>query len=100
MRVLLIHFAELGHLGGVEVVVRDLAERLSERGCPAGVVEIAPVRKAKRFLSNGTPVWGVSAPSYTTICRPRSWASFVRSTLQFREVISDFDPDVVHVHYP
>jgi len=77
-----------------------LAEEFTERGCPAGIVEIAPAWKQKRLLTNGVPVWGVTAPSYTTIHRPRSWASFLRATFQFQRIVSEFDPDVVHVHYP
>lgn len=100
MRVLLFHFAELGNLGGVEVVVRDLAKEFTERGNPSGIAEIALAWKPKRALPNGIPVWGIAAPSYTTIGRPRSWASFLRSTLQFKRVVSEFKPDVIHVHYP
>jgi glycosyltransferase involved in cell wall biosynthesis len=100
MRVLLFYFAELGSLGGVEVVVRNLAEKFTARGFPAGIAEIAPAWKQKRFLSNGIPVWGVTAPSYTTICRPRSWVSFVRTSFQFQKVVNAFNADVVHVHYP
>lgn len=100
MRVLLFYFAELGYLGGVEEVVRTLTQGFIERGCSAGIVEIAPAWKPKRILTGGVPVWGIAAPSYTTVTRPRSWASFSRATFQFGRVVHDFKPDVVHVHYP
>ena len=100
MRVLLFHFAELGGLGGVEVVVVTLAEALAERGFSSAIVEIAPKRKPLRTLNTGIPVWTVPASSYPRLWRPRSWASFLRSTLQFQEILEDFNPEIVHVHYP
>ena len=100
MRVLLFHFAEFGGLGGVEVAVLTLAEALKQRGFVPAIAEIAPKRKSCRTLPSGIPVWTVAASSYPTPWRPRSWASFVRSTLQFQQVLKDFYPNVVHVHYP
>lgn len=100
MRLLLFYFAELGGLGGVEVAVLTLAEALSQRGIVAGIVEIAPKRKAHRILSSGISVWTVTAPSYPRFWRPRSWVSFARATLQFQTIVRQFRPDVVHVHYP
>ena len=100
MRILLFHFAELGGLGGVEVAVLKLAEALRERGSAAAIVEIAPEHKADRALADGTPVWSVTAPSYPSLRRPRSWASFARAALQFQAILREFRPDIVHVHYP
>ncbi|MFZ1006386.1 MAG: glycosyltransferase family 4 protein, partial [Candidatus Sulfotelmatobacter sp.] len=100
MRVLLFHFAELGGLGGVEVAVVTLAKALLARGSSAAIVEIAPKRRTQRSVPGGIPVWTVAASSYPRVTRPRSWASFIRSSLQFRQVLKDFRPDLVHVHYP
>jgi len=79
MRILLFHFAELGGLGGVEVAVLKLAEALTGRQSVPAIVEIAPEQKPRWNLANGTPVWSVTAPSYPTLRRPRSWASFARA---------------------
>jgi glycosyltransferase involved in cell wall biosynthesis len=99
-KILLFYFCELGGLGGVEVAVRLLAGAFTERGRPSGIVELTEQWKPQRLLPSGIPVWGVSAPSYTTMTRPRSWASFLRSSWQFSRVIREFAPDIVHVHYP
>lgn len=99
-KILLFYFCELGGLGGVEVAVRLLAEAFTKRGRSSGIVELASQWRPRRLLPPGIPVWGVSAPSYTTIRRPRSWASFLRSSWQFTRVIREFAPDIVHVHYP
>jgi teichuronic acid biosynthesis glycosyltransferase TuaC len=100
MKVLLFHFAELGSLGGVEVAVLRLAEAFKNLGHPSGIVEIAPRWKPRRMLSVNIPVWTAAAPSYTAIRRPRSWASFARSSWQFIRVLHEFEPDIVHVHFP
>ena len=100
MRVLLFYFAELGGLGGVEVAVVTLAEALKLRGFSAAIVEIARESKPGRVLPNDIPVWGITAPSYPSCWRPRSWASFVRATMQFQAIAREFRPDIVHVHYP
>jgi glycosyltransferase involved in cell wall biosynthesis len=100
MRILLFYFAELGGLGGVEVVVQNLARAFNKSGHQAGIVELARHRRPKRTLPGGIPVWSVTAPSYTTWRRPRSWASFARSTLQFLRIIRDFQPHFVNVHFP
>ena len=100
MRILLFHFAELGGLGGVEVAVLKLAEALAGRKSVPAIVEIAPERKPRRNLPSGAPVWSVTAPSYPTLRRPRSWASFARAALQFQSILREFRPDIVHVHYP
>jgi glycosyltransferase involved in cell wall biosynthesis len=100
VRVLLFYFAELGGLGGVEVAVVTLAAALKQRGSAAAIVEIAPEQAPSRTLPNGIPVWTIAASSYPNRWRPRTWASFLRSTLQFQEVLRNFRPDLVHVHYP
>lgn len=100
MRILLFYFAELGGLGGVEVVVLNLAEAFVRNGHPTGIVELARQRGPRRALPGDIPVWGVTAPSYPSVRRVRSWASFVRATWQFCEIVREFDPDIVHVHFP
>jgi glycosyltransferase involved in cell wall biosynthesis len=100
-KVLLFHYTELGGgLGGVEVAVMGLAEAFTKAGWASGIAEITNRWKPRRQLANGLPAWGITVPSYPTIWRPRSWASFVRTTEQFSRVIREFSPDVVHVHYP
>ena len=100
MRILLFHFAELGGLGGVDVVVSTLARQFRQAGHEAGIIEIGKSLQPKSFRVDGTPVWRVIAPSQPTIRRPRSWASFIRTTAQFMSVVHQFQPDVVNVHFP
>src|ERR1700730_14943403 len=100
MKVLLFHFADLESLGGVETAVLRLAEAFTNLGHPSGIVEIAPRWKPPRMLSMDIPVWTVTAPTYTTIRRPRSWTSFFRSSWQFIKILREFEPDIVHVHFP
>jgi glycosyltransferase involved in cell wall biosynthesis len=100
MKILLFYFAELGGLGGVDVVVTTLAAQFKAAGHTAGIVEVTKGRQTKRLLPDGTPVWSVTAPSYPAARRPRSWASFARTTAQFLNVIRDFGPDIVNVHFP
>jgi glycosyltransferase involved in cell wall biosynthesis len=100
MKILLFYFAELGYLGGVEMTVLGLADAFAKLGHDSAILEMAPAWKPRRVLENGIPVWGIGAPSYLTLRRPRSWASFARATRQFTKVIDEFNPDVVHVHYP
>jgi len=100
MKILLFYFSELGGLGGVDVVVMNLAAKFRAAGHAAGIVEIAGGKPNKRNLPDGTPVWGVSAPSYPTVRRPRSWASFARATFQLQQAIQEFAPDIVNVHFP
>lgn len=100
MRILLFHFAELGGLGGVDVVVSTLARQFRQAGHEAGIIEIGKSFRPKSLMLDGTPVWRVIAPSQPTIRRPRSWASFVRTTAQFMSVVHEFQPDVVNVHFP
>ncbi|HEX8707728.1 MAG TPA: glycosyltransferase family 4 protein [Pyrinomonadaceae bacterium] len=100
MKVLLSHFAELGAVGGVETVVRRLLAGLTARGHSAGVVETTNGLTGKRLLGPQIPVWSVKSSTYPVYQRPRSWASFVRSAGQFLQVLRDFKPDVVNVHFP
>lgn len=99
MKVLLCHFAELGSVGGVETVVRQLSAGLRARGHQAGVVETTNGVTGKRLLSD-IPVWSVKSSTYPVYQRPRSWASFARSTGQFLQVLRDFKPNIVNVHFP
>jgi glycosyltransferase involved in cell wall biosynthesis len=100
MRILFFYFAELGHLGGVETTVLNLAKAFSRAGHDSGIVEMAPSAKPTRLLDGAYPVWTIAAPSNPSIGRPRSWASFVRCTWQLARAIRQFKADVVHVHYP
>jgi glycosyltransferase involved in cell wall biosynthesis len=100
MRILLFYFAELGGLGGVDVMMTTLTARFKDRGHETGIVEITQGRRSRRRLPDGTSVWGITAPSYPSLRRPRSWASFARTTGQFLDVIRQFEPDIVNVHFP
>jgi glycosyltransferase involved in cell wall biosynthesis len=100
MRILLVHFGELGYLGGVDVVIEKLAEAFAQRGFASGIVEMAPKGKPRRTLPSGVPVWTVTASTLPKLRRPRSWASFVRAAMQFRKILREFCPNIVHVHFP
>jgi glycosyltransferase involved in cell wall biosynthesis len=100
MRILLFYFAELGHVGGVEMTVVKLAEAFVKRGHLTGILEFSDAWKPHRELESGIPVWGIAAPSEPKWQRPRSWASFTRATLHFAQVVREFGPDVINVHYP
>lgn len=100
MRVLLVHASELGGLGGVEVAVQCLVQEFPARGCPTGVIEMAPRRKPRRLLPDGVPAWSVACSSFPMVRRLRSWASFARATWQFLGVVREFRPDIVNVHFP
>lgn len=84
----------------METVVRQLLAGLTARGHGAGLVETTNGKTGKRLLSSEVPVWSVKSSTYPLYQRPRSWASFARSTKQFLEVLRDFKPDVVNVHFP
>ena len=100
MRILLVHYDELDALGGVELLVRQLAEAFTEAGHPTGIVEMGDRWRGRRSLTGGTPIWTVGASSFPVWNRPRSWASAVRATLQFRRAIREWDAQIVHVHFP
>jgi glycosyltransferase involved in cell wall biosynthesis len=100
VRILLFHFAELGGLGGVEVVVVQLARAFRERGHAAAILEVGKSWRSERKGPGGIPLWTLTAPSYLSWQRPRSWASFARATFQFKRVLGEFQPDVVNVHFP
>jgi glycosyltransferase involved in cell wall biosynthesis len=100
MKILLFYFAKLGGLGGVDVMMTTLAARFRDQGHETGIVEITQGERSRRRLPDGTMVWGITAPSYPSTRRPRSWASFARTTAQFLEVIWHFNPDIVNVHFP
>lgn len=100
MKILLFYFAELGGLGGVDVMITKLADRFRAAGHDPGIVEVTKRPFSRRRLASGTRAWGVTAPSYPSIRRPRSWASFARVTSQFLKIVREFDPDIVNVHFP
>src|SRR5262249_11609759 len=64
------------------------------------ILEIAQGWKRRYETEYGIPVWGIGAPSYPRWSRPRSLASLGRAVWQFRRVVREFNPDIVHVHYP
>lgn len=100
MKILLFNFTELGGLGGVDVMVVTLARQFNQAGHAAGIIEIAKGPKPHRQLPDHTSVWAVTVPSRLTVRRPRSWASFVRATVQFMSVVHKFEPDIINVHFP
>jgi glycosyltransferase involved in cell wall biosynthesis len=100
MRILLVHYDELDALGGVELLVRQLAEAFTEAGHPTGIVEMGGRWRGRRSLTGGTPIWTVGAASFPAWNRPRSWASAARATLQLRRAIREWDAQIVHVHFP
>lgn len=81
--------------GGVQTHVRELGERLIERG--HAVVGLAPVR------AGAAEAWvrGIGTPVDLTYNRsnvpidPRPW-----STARIARILRSFGPDVVHVHEP
>lgn len=100
MRILLFYFAELGGLGGVDVVVMNLASRFNAAGHTTGIIEVSKGPQTKRVLEGKTPVWSITAPSYPTPGRPRSWASCARAVAQFERAVWEFHPNVLNVHFP
>lgn len=100
MNVLLHYFSTLGGLGGIEKTVLDLAIGLKRHGCQTGIVEMGTEAGPKRFIEGDIPVWTVAKPSYARWHRPRSWASNARSVWQFSRALSEFQPDIINVHFP
>jgi glycosyltransferase involved in cell wall biosynthesis len=100
MRILLFQFTILGGLGGVEVAVLRLAEEFTKAGHCSGILELGSGWRPQRIVPGNIPVWEITASSYPTLRRPRSWASLARTTAQFARVVHQFKPDIVHVHYP
>ena len=100
MKVLLLHYHELDELGGVEVLITQLAEGFTKAGHPTGIVEMANRRKPSRLWRPDVPIWTLSALPFPSFRRPRSWAAFLRTLIQLRKVIAQFKPDIVHVHFP
>lgn len=100
MRILLFHFAELGGLGGVEVVVTQLASAFAGCGHPTLLVELGIAPKPRGAPGHGVASVVVPGSSYPTIRRPRSWGSLLRSALHFQRVVLRFRPHIVNVHFP
>jgi phosphatidylinositol alpha-mannosyltransferase len=81
--------------GGVQVHVRELAERLRERGHK--VVVLAPVRSTPRepwVVAVGRPV-DIRYNASNAPIDPRPW-----SRRAVRHALATFGPDVVHAHQP
>jgi phosphatidylinositol alpha-mannosyltransferase len=81
--------------GGVQVHVRELAERLRARG--HSVVVLAPVRHEPAqpwVIPVGTPL-DVPYNASNAPIDPRPW-----SRRRVREALARFGPDVVHAHQP
>jgi glycosyltransferase involved in cell wall biosynthesis len=101
MNVLFVPYSEISGVGGVEVVVLRLCEKLNARGWTCGIAEMAGTARAPRVLADsGIRVWTVVAPSQPRLRRPRSWAAFARAAWQFKRIVNAVAPDVVHVHFP
>jgi glycosyltransferase involved in cell wall biosynthesis len=100
MKILLFYFAELGYVGGVEMVVRNLARAFAERGHSPAILQFSENRRVKPLAEFPFPVWSIVPPSYPRLVRPRSLASFARAIWQYAAVARKFRPDIVHVHYP
>jgi phosphatidylinositol alpha-mannosyltransferase len=81
--------------GGVQVHVRELAERLAERGHE--IVVLAPARSAPRepwVVAIGSPV-DIPYNASNAPIDPRPW-----SRRAVRHALATFGPDVVHAHQP
>lgn len=100
MRILLVHYDELDALGGVELLIRQLAEAFTKAGHPTGVIEMGTCWRGRRTLTGGIPIWTVAAASFPQWTRPRSWASVTRSALHLGRVIREWGAEIVHVHFP
>jgi len=100
MKILLFHYDELDELGGVETLVRSMSCAFTELGHPTGVLELGRQWLPRRELMPGVPIWRITGSTFPCLRRPGSWLSFGRSIGQFLRVVNDFDPDVVHVHFP
>lgn len=84
----------------MEVVVLQLTRAFRQRGHAAAILEVGKAWRSERKGPEGIPLWTLTAPSYLSWQRPRSWASFARATFQFRRVLAGFRPDLVNVHFP
>ena len=96
---ILFYFAwALDAMGGAELSVRALAEALVKRGHDVGIVETAsPLSTQGRVHPFGGRVWTVPAV-YAEHRRP---GPMVLSSLgHFRDILSQFKPDVVSVQCP
>jgi glycogen synthase len=98
MRVLISHFTALGSVGGVETVVRQIAQGLQETGIDVAVVEVDGSGTAD--VGRGVSLFSTTGPSIPTWTRPRSWASTLRSARQLLRVTRRFRPDIINVQYP
>ena len=100
MRILFFYFTEFSLVGGVETVIVSMAKALKERGHDTGILDLAPAERPRRLVYGDIPIWSIAGPSFPTLRRPRSWASYLRSLWQFEKVCQEFRPDIVHVHFP
>ncbi|HQU16766.1 MAG: hypothetical protein B7Z66_11230 [Chromatiales bacterium 21-64-14] len=100
MKILLVHYDELDTLGGVELLVRQLAGAFTEAGHPTGVVEMGSRWRGRRPLTSAVPIWTIAAASFPTWARPRSWASAARATLHLRRAIREWGAEILHIHFP
>ena len=100
MRILFFCYTEFGLVGGVETVVLTMAKNLSKQGHITGIVDLGPGWKPRHLTHGDTPIWTIAGPSFPTLRRPRSWASYLRALWQFRAICHEFEPDIIHVHFP
>lgn len=67
VKILLFYFAELGGLGGVDVVVTTLAAQFKAAGHDTGIVEVTRGPARKRLLLDRTPVFSITAPDRKSV---------------------------------
>jgi glycosyltransferase involved in cell wall biosynthesis len=100
VRILFFYFTEFALTGGVETVVLGLAKGFAQRQCPTAIADLSTQWKPKHLVFGDVPLWSIAGPSFPTGRRPRSWASYLRALWQFEVVCRQFQPDIVHVHFP
>jgi L-malate glycosyltransferase len=99
LKVLLFFPSEIEALGGAELSVLSLAEGLAHRGHQTIVLEFAANRAKRRRLPSGTVVLSIPRAVCPEPGHPKSWVRFSRSVWQFRNVVREFKPDIVSVHF-
>lgn len=85
--------------GGTEAVVLEAAEGLTQAGHTVGLLELAAT-PAKRRLPNQVCLWTISPAACPETRHPRSWLKVLNLVRQFQRVISQFNPDILWVHFP
>lgn len=96
VRVLLLTPLYVPHVGGLEILVRQLAPALVSRGHEVAIVT-SHGRESTSGLDNvdGVPVQRVDAHH---VVQTQDAAGILRVQLEIRRFVREFDPDVVHSH--